>query len=366
VHETCDVLRYGVIDLTRENRVAEVIAGKTILLTGAGGFIGSAMAEAIVQLKPGHVILLDHSERNLNEIDLQLAATTSRDLYTSVLGDICDTTLLSKVLQHNRPHTVYHAAAFKHVPLMETNPFAAVANNALGTYNLAKLLRGSGVANLLMISTDKAVNPISIMGASKRVAELALINSDNTDTRMRAIRLGNVWGSQGSVVPTFLNQISHGGPVTVAHPEVSRYFVSINEAVELIFLASVLDEGSGVFIPQLRAPMKIVDLARQLIDRDRAKVENAIPITFTGLRAGDKMSEQFLSEDEVREATIDGRLFRITNNKIPNDRFHLDMDELSNSVEQRDLTAMMETLCRIVPNYRPTKLLDRTAARASA
>src|SRR6202011_5562402 len=214
----------------------KVIAGKTILLTGAGGFIGSALAEAILTLKPGHLILLDHSERNLNEIDLKLAGTTARDLYTSVLGDICDTKLLSEVLQRYRPHAVYHAAAFKHVPLMETNPFAAVANNALGTYNLAKLVGASGVANMLMISTDKAVNPISIMGASKRVAELALLNFDNPRTRMNAIRLGNVWGSPGSVVPTFLSQISDGGPITVTHPKVSRYFLQVEEAVEWIFL----------------------------------------------------------------------------------------------------------------------------------
>src|SRR6202011_392313 len=193
----------------------KVIAGKTILLTGAGGFIGSALAEAIVRLEPRHLILLDHSERNLNEIDLKLATTTSRDLYTSVLGDICDTKLLSDVLQRYRPHTVYHAAAFKHVPLMESNPFAAVANNALGTYNLAKLVGVSGVANMLMISTDKAVNPISIMGASKRAAELALLNLDHPGAHMSAIRLGNVWGSPGSVVPRFLNQILHGGPFTV-------------------------------------------------------------------------------------------------------------------------------------------------------
>jgi FlaA1/EpsC-like NDP-sugar epimerase len=173
---------------------------------------------------------------------------------------------------------------------METNPFAAVANNALGTYDLAKLVRASGVAKMVMISTDKAVDPISIMGASKRVAELALLNLDDSRTRMSAIRLGNVWGSQGSVVPTFLNQISHGGPVTVAHPEVSRYFLSINEAVELIFLASVSEEDSGIFIPQLSAPMKIVDVAQQLIDRQRSKGEKTISVTFTGLRTGDKMS----------------------------------------------------------------------------
>jgi FlaA1/EpsC-like NDP-sugar epimerase len=352
--------------LAQENRTEKVIAGKTILLTGAGGFIGSALAEAIVRLKPRHLILLDHSERNLNEIDLKLAATSSRDLYTSVLGDICDTKLLSEVLQRYGPHTVYHAAAFKHVPLMETNPFAAVANNALGTYNLAKLVRASGVANMLMISTDKAVNPISIMGASKRAAELALLDLDNARTRMSAIRLSNVWGSQGSVVPTFLNQISQGGPITVTHREASRFFLKVDEAVELILLASGFEDGRGIFIPQLGAPIKIADVAQQLIAQDRWNGEKAIAVTFTGLRTGDKMSEEFLSEDEVAEPTVDRRLFRVTHNKTLNNSFHVAMDELSNSVQQRDLAATIETLCKIVPTYRPTKLLRRAAGRASA
>ena len=364
-HETCNSAVWSDL-LAQENPVEKAITGETILLTGAGGFIGSALAEAIVRLKPGHLILLEHSERNLNEIDLKLAATSARDLYTSVLGDICDTKLLSEVLQRYRPDMVYHAAAFKHVPLMETNPFAAVANNALGTYNLAKLVRASGVASLLMISTDKAVNPISIMGASKRVAELALLNLDSPRTRMSAIRLGNVWGSPGSVVPAFLNQIFHRGPVTVTHPEVSRYFSKIEEAVELILLAAALEGASGIFIPQLGAPVKIVDVAQQLINQDGSKNGRAIPVTFTGLRTGDKMSEEFLSKEEVAEPTVDGELFRVTGNKIPNDSFHLHMSELSNCVAQRDLTVMIETLCKIVPNYRPTKLLRAAPARASA
>ena len=347
------------------NQSEKVISGKTILLTGAGGFIGSALAEFIVQVKPGHLILLDHSERNLNEIDLKLAGNTARDLYTSVLGDICDTKLVSEVLERYRPNIVYHAAAFKHVPLMETNPIAAVANNALGTYCLAKLVRASGVTNMVMISTDKAVDPISIMGASKRVAELALLNLDDSRTRMSAIRLGNVWGSQGSVVPTFLSQISHGGPVTVTHPEVSRYFLKIDEAVELIFLASAF-EGGGIFIPQLGAPMKIVDIAQHLINQDQSAVEKAIPVTFTGLRTGDKMSEVFLSEREMAEPTIDPKLFRVTNKKIPDDSFHRDMDGLSNSVQQRDLVSMIVTLCKIIPTYRPTRLLRGATAHASA
>ncbi|HEX4538487.1 MAG TPA: polysaccharide biosynthesis protein [Candidatus Acidoferrum sp.] len=349
-----------------ENQAHRVIAGKTILLTGAGGFIGSALAESMVQLKPGHLILLDHSERNLNEIDLKLAARSAGDLYTSVLGDIRDAKLVSEVLERYRPHVVYHAAAFKHVPLMETNPFAAVANNALGTYSLAKLVCASGVANLVMISTDKAVDPIGIMGASKRVAELALLNLDNSRTRMSAIRLGNVWGSQGSVVPMFLSQISQGGPVTVTHPEVSRYFIKIAEAVELIFLASAFEGVGGIFIPQLGAPMKIVDVAQHLISQDQLISDKAIPVTFTGLRAGDKMSEVFISEDEAAEPTIDRRLLRVTNKKISDDRLHLDLDKLSNSVQQRDLISLIETLCKIVPTYRPTRLLRSATVHASA
>jgi FlaA1/EpsC-like NDP-sugar epimerase len=346
--------------------LAEAILGKKILLTGAGGFIGSALTEAMVRLNPRHLILLDHSEANLHEIDLKLAETVGRDLYTSVLGDICDKKLVSEILQRQSPDTVYHAAAFKHVPLMEANPFAAVANNALGTYNLAKLVRTAGVTNMLMISTDKAVNPISIMGASKRIAELALLNLNSPATRMSAIRLGNVWGSHGSVVPTFLSQISHGRPVTVTHPEASRYFLRIDEAVELIFLTSGIDGESEVFIPKLGAPMKIVDVAQQLISQDRSKVDEVISVTFTGLRAGDKMSEEFLSEGETAAPTTDPRLFRVTNNKIQNDRFQLDMEQLASNVEQRDLPAMIETLCKIVPTYRPSKLLHRAAARSSA
>jgi FlaA1/EpsC-like NDP-sugar epimerase len=352
--------------LALENQADRVISGKTILLTGAGGFIGSALAESIAQLKAGHLILLDHSEQNLNEIDMKLAANTPRDLYTSVLGDICNTKLVCEVLERYRPDVVYHAAAFKHVPLMETNPFAAAANNALGTYHLAKLVRASGASNMLMISTDKAANPISIMGASKRVAELALLNFDSATTRMSAIRLGNVWGSQGSVVPTFLNQIAHGGPVTVTHPEVSRYFLKISEAVELIFRASALEGRGGIFIPQLGAPIRILDLAQQLINQERCNGEKVIPVTFTGLRPGDKMSEVFLSEDEMAEPTSDRRLFRMVNKKIPVENFHRDIDDLSNSVEQRDLAVMIEALCKIVPTYRPTELQRRATAHASA
>ena len=212
--------------MLHKNAIAEqVVPGRRILLTGAGGSIGSALAKAVIRFEPRLLILLDNSERNLHEIDLELATTVDRNSYRSVLGDICDAKLLSEIFHRYRPDVVYHAGAFKHVPLMENNPFAAVRNNALGTASLARIAQAEGVASFVMVSTDKAVNPISIMGASKRVAELALLNLNNRNNRMSAVRLANVLGSQGSVVPTFLSQISRGGPITVTHPDVSRYFL---------------------------------------------------------------------------------------------------------------------------------------------
>jgi FlaA1/EpsC-like NDP-sugar epimerase len=338
------------------NVIDKLVSGRTILLTGAGGSIGSALAKAVMRLAPRRLILLDNSERNLNDIDSEVVGI-DRDKHTSVLGDICDAKLLSEIFHRYRPEIVYHAAAFKHVPLMEINPFAAVRNNALGTASLARISQAEGVAMFVMVSTDKAVNPISIMGASKRVAELALLSLNNSENKMSALRLGNVLGSHGSVVPTFLRQISQGGPVTVTHPDVSRYFLTIDDAVELILLTSSLDEGGGVFIPHLRAPVKILDIAYELVDHARSKRSKDIPITFTGLRSGDKMSEEFLEQDESAKPTFDPKLFRVKTGEIQADKFDIHLRDLSRSVADRDLPAMIETLCRIVPAYRPTQLV---------
>ena len=348
-----------------KDAVERVVSGKRILLTGAGGSIGSALAKTVIRLEPQLLILLDNSERNLQEIDLELATAIERNSYKSVLGDICDAKLLAELFQSHHPEVVYHAAAFKHVPLMENNPFAAVRNNALGTAGLARMAQEEGVANFVMVSTDKAVNPISIMGASKRVAELALLSLNNPKNHMSAVRLANVLGSQGSVVPTFLKQISEGGPVTVTHPDVSRYFLTMDEAVELILLASGLEESGGIFVPQVGAPVKILDIALELISHSPSKSGKDSPVTFTGLRAGDKMTEEFLSQDESTKQTIDPRLSRVKATEISADTLAVQIERLSQSVEERNLNTMIATLCQIVPDYRPTDLLSRSSLGSS-
>jgi FlaA1/EpsC-like NDP-sugar epimerase len=335
-----------------------LVSGKSILITGAGGSLGSALAKAVAQLDPRYLILLDHSELNLHEIDLELKANAPRIPHLSVLGDICDEGLLSEIFERHRPEIVYHAAAFKHVPLMESNPLAVVRNNALGTNTLAMISSLAGVSELVMVSTDKAVNPISVMGASKRVAELALLRWGNSTKHMRALRLGNILGSAGSVLPTFLRQISQGGPVTVTHPDVTRYFHSMSEAVELVLLTSTVESG-GIFIPQVGTPVKIWDMARQLVAdfQSQSKSAREISVTITGLRPGDKMSEEFLSADECAEPTSDIGLLRVNAVGMPSERFDSHMEFLARSVEQRDLSSMMEALCQMVPEYKPTEEL---------
>jgi FlaA1/EpsC-like NDP-sugar epimerase len=360
--DLCAYTRYDCVPespiLATKNAIEAVVSGRRILITGAGGSIGSALAKTVIPLEPQLLILLDNSERNLHEIESEFAAAVDRNLYKSVLGDICDAKLLSEVFKRYHPEVVYHAAAFKHVPLMENNPFAAVRNNTLGTASLARIAQAEGITNLVMVSTDKAVNPISIMGASKRVAELALLSLNNPKNRMSAVRLANVLGSQGSVVPTFLNQISQGGPVTVTHQDASRYFVTMGEAVELILLASGLAETGGIFVPKVGGPVKILDIAIELINGNRTESRKDIPVTFTGLRPGDKMSEEFLSQDESTEPTIDPRLLRVKTTKIPAGIFDNQMVDLSRWVDERHLSAMIGALCRIIPEYRPTDLLS--------
>jgi FlaA1/EpsC-like NDP-sugar epimerase len=331
-------------------------SGKTILVTGAGGCIGSALVQALAFSNPRFLILLDHSEQNLHEINLQLAAS-GKSSYAAILGDILDAPLMLEVFDRYRPQTIYHAAAFKHVPLMESNPIAVVRNNALGTWELAKTAARFGAERLLMISTDKAVNPRSIMGASKRAAELALLRLSTAGTKMNAVRLGNVLGSHGSVGPLFQQQIQRGGPVTVTHREASRFFLMLSETVELIIAAAAIEDSGSIFIPKMCEPVKILDFATRMIQEAGLETPRDIEIVLTGLRPGDKLEEELAYEDEAMQPSSDERLYRANGPRSDAQALDASLQKISESVRERNLTALIGALCSLVPEYKPSETL---------
>src|SRR5580700_10977710 len=334
----------------------KTILGSTVLVTGAGGSIGSALTKTIVGYAPQLLVLLDRSEHNLYQIETDLALSRIAVPNASVLGDICNEELISETLERYRPNTIYHAAAFKHVPLMERNPIAAIQNNALGTNVLARAARKHRVKSMTMVSTDKAVSPRSIMGASKRVAELALVRWSSKENQMNSIRLGNVYGTEGSVVKLFAQQILAGGPVTVTHADATRYFLTLEKAVDLIVLASELPTAR-ILIP---------DLARRMIEEAGSAVNQGIPIRFTGLRPGDKMTEHLASSSEFMESTDDPRLSNVKSTEMHPERFDALMTNLASAVERRDLFAIFEALRSMVPEYEPSEYLLRSLEGASA
>lgn len=342
----------------------KAIFRSTVLVTGAGGSIASALLRKIAAHSPQLLVLLDHSEQNLYQIESDLTLNGFAIPFVSVLGDICNEALLSEIFGRYRPHIVYHAAAFKHVPLMERNPIAAIQNNVFGTNVLAQAARQHRVEMLTMVSTDKAVNPRSIMGASKRLAELALVRWSCEDSRMRSVRLGNVYGTEGSAVKLFAQQILAGGPVTVTHADAMRYFLTLEEAVDLIVLASELPDAR-ILIPDLGEPVRILDLARRMIEEAGFVMDKGIRITFTGLRPGDKMTENLVSASEFVESTDDPRLSNVKSTEMLPEKFDALMTILANAVECRDLFAILETLRCMVPEYEPSESLLRSLEGAS-
>lgn len=338
---------------------------ETILVTGAGGSIGSALAATLAKTPSRFLVLLDHSEQNLHDVHMRLAAAGSTD-HAAVLGDVLDRSLLAELFERYRPAVIYHAAAFKHVPLMESNPIAVIRNNALGTWELAKTASAFAAERLLVISTDKAVNPRSIMGASKRLAELIVLRTSNSRTKINAVRLSNVLGSQGSVGPLFQRQIAHGGPVTVTHPEARRFFLTLEETVELILAAAALDESGAVLLPEMNEPLKVLDLARRMIHEQGLQAPRDVEILFTGLRPGDKLEEQLLSEREVTAPTGDARLRRVHGPAVDPAALDASLARIAESVRERRLASLLGELGEIIPEYMPSETLLRLVAPALA
>ncbi len=268
--------------------IGQYISDQTVLVTGAGGSIGSEICRQLSQFSPKEIVLLGHGENSIYSIEMELRRTVPELRIVTEIADIQDRDKIAAILKKRKPHVVFHAAAHKHVPLMERNPEEAVKNNVMGTKNVAEAASHANVNTFVMISTDKAVNPTSVMGATKRIAEMIIQHMDIiSDTRFVAVRFGNVLGSRGSVIPLFKEQIKNGGPVTVTHPDMVRYFMTIPEASRLVLQAGALAEGGEVFVLDMGEPVKIVDLARNLIKLSGYSEED-IPITFTGMRPGEK------------------------------------------------------------------------------
>jgi FlaA1/EpsC-like NDP-sugar epimerase len=290
-----------------EAGISEVLAGKTVLITGGGGSIGSELCRQVARFNPAKLVIVELSEFNLYTIEQELSQRFPALPLVKLIGDVKDLEALRSIFRAERPDIVFHAAAYKHVPLMEErNAWAAVRNNTLGTYHAACAAAEVGAARFVLISTDKAVNPTNVMGASKRAAELVVsaMATQHPSTRFMAVRFGNVLGSSGSVIPKFKEQIARGGPVTVTHPDIIRYFMTIPEAARLVVQAACLGESGQVFVLDMGEPVRIIDLARDMI-RLSGRSAQHIDVVFSGLRPGEKLFEELLS---AREATVPTRI----------------------------------------------------------
>lgn len=321
---------------------------RSVLVTGAGGFIGSALAKTIAAAGAKRLVLLDSSEQNLFQIQQRLESVMESEF---VLGSVGNADLLDEIFTRFEPEIVYHAAAFKHVPLLESHPLAAVQNNTIGTYALAQAALRHGTPKLILISTDKAVNPHSVMGVSKRVAELIVIAASSPECRMNAIRLGNVIGSTGSVVPIILRQIAERQPVTVTHPHATRWFMSLDQTVNAILAAGTAETEGRILVPELGAPTRIADLAAHLIGSAE------IPIVFTGCRPGDKLAEELVYKHETEEGTIAGSLHVFETRRLDRIEVGEIVSRLSDCIASRDVPALIQTLRCAVPEYVPSELL---------
>lgn len=351
--EVEDLLGRDPVKLDTKN-VSAYITGKVVLITGAGGSIGSEICRQVAKMQPQKMLLLGKGENSIYEISQELSIEYPQIRKVPIIADVRDEERINGIMDHFHPHVVFHAAAHKHVPLMEYQPMEAVRNNVLGTKVVAEAASKNGVETFVMISTDKAVNPTSVMGCTKRVAEMFVQSMNSISaTRFAAVRFGNVLGSRGSVIPLFKKQIAKGGPVTVTHPDMKRYFMTIPEASQLVLQAGAMAEGGEVFVLDMGEPVKIYDLARDMITLSGMIPEVDIEIKFTGLRPGEKLFEELLSAEDGTEATQHKKIFTAMIKCV--DKTKLDF-QIRRLLEQTTGDNVVEVLKETVPTYRPNRI----------
>ncbi len=351
--DVSDLLRRKLVELDVAP-ISDYLYERTVLVTGAGGSIGSEIVRQIMRFNPRHVLLLGRGENSIFKVEREFRTDYPQVTFTALITDVRDRGSLEHVFRKYRPQVVFHAAAHKHVPLMEDNPDQAILNNVGGTRNLAELALEYEVERFVNISSDKSVNPTSVMGCTKRVAEYVVHRASlraNKDQSFVSVRFGNVLGSRGSVVPLFKRQIENGGPVTVTHPDMTRYFMTIPEASQLVLQAGGLNCNGSVYVLDMGQPVKIVDLARDLIRLCGLIPDRDIEITYTGMRPGEKLYEELLTDEEGTSATHHEKIFSAKINGPSTDKFELMLKDLFASAIQQDGDEVRRHLKRIVPTY---------------
>jgi FlaA1/EpsC-like NDP-sugar epimerase len=335
-------------------KIQQKFEKRAVLITGAGGSIGSELARQIAGFEPEKLLLFDRSENDLYRLGVELADRFPKMQRTQIVGDILDADRLQEVMSYYRPSSVFHAAAYKHVPMMEENCFQAVTNNIFGTYNVALMAQKCGIEDMVLISSDKAVNPCNIMGVTKRVSEILTLGLQGHSTRYVSVRFGNVLGSNGSVVPLFEKQIAARKPVTVTHPDVRRYFMTIPEAVLLVLQASTMGKGGEIFVLDMGEPMKIVDLANDLIRLSGFEPGKEIPIIFTGLRPGEKLFEELQFNSEGLKPTDHEKIRVFDGGSGDPGQMKKWLEDLTVIVAAKNVSGLIAKLREIVPEYAPS------------
>lgn len=356
-----DLLRRPPVNLDLDG-ISDYLLGKVVLVTGCGGSIGSELCRQIMRFQPQKLILIDASEENLFNIQTELLYDFKFKEYHSILARVQNQTLINNVFRRYRPNVVFHAAAYKHVPIMEMNPWEAFFNNIMASWAVMEASNKFCAERFVLVSTDKAVRPANVMGASKRVAELLLKSHQGNKTRFMAVRFGNVLGSSGSVVPLFQKQIRNGGPITVTHPEITRYFMTISEAVKLILQAGSMGKGGEIFVLKMGTSVKIVDMARDLIRLSGKEPEKDIQIIFTGLRPGEKLYEELINDMEEIDKTVHNKIMLLKckgqindfkNNRELKEWLNQQLSELKDLGLRMDAEGIKAKLKQIVCEYTP-------------